>query len=172
MRSSECNTGIWIGMAFTNPFGSKNMHVRKSKRLFGMILASLAGLAGATAGHAGDTADAPGDAAVKLDEIVVTAQKREQNLQDVGTSVTALDSAALAKLGLKDVTELAMQIPGLQYNQFGATVTVFNLRGVSQNDFSDHQEAPIAVYEDDAYVAMPGAFAGSKIGRASCRERV
>ena len=147
-------------MQFTNPFGSNNMHVRKSTRLFGTILASLAGL-GATAGHAGDAADAPGEATVKLDEIVVTAQKREQNLQDVGTSVTALDSAALAKLGLKDVTELAMQVPGLQYNQFGATVTVFNLRGVSQNDFSDHQEAPIAVYEDDAYVAMPGAFAGS-----------
>ncbi len=97
----------------------------------------------------------------RLDEIVVTAQKREQNLQDVGTSVTAIDSAALTKLGIKDVTELAGQVPGLQYNQFGATVTVFNLRGVSQNDFSDHQEAPIAVYSDDAYIAMLGALAGS-----------
>src|ERR1700722_5002832 len=133
-------------MPFTNRFGSNNMHVRKSTRLSAMILASLAGLTGAPAGLAGGAADAPGDSTVKLDEIVVTAQKREQNLQDVGTSVTALDSAALAKLGLKDVTELAMQVPGLQYNQFGATVTVFNLRGVSQNDFSDHQEAPIAVY--------------------------
>jgi len=97
----------------------------------------------------------------RLDEIVVTAQKREQNLQDVGTSVTAFDSSALAKLGIKDVTELAGQVPGLQYNQFGATVTVFNIRGVSQNDFSDHQEAPIAVYSDDAYIAMLGALAGS-----------
>src|SRR6266404_2978431 len=97
----------------------------------------------------------------RLDEIVVTAQKREQNLQDVGTSVTAIDSAALTKLGIKDVTELAGQVPGLQYNQFGATVTVFNLRGVSQNDFSDHQEAPIAVYSDDAYIAMLGALGGS-----------
>lgn len=122
------------------------------------IFALMAGLAGSRHAYATDAAV---DEAVKLDEIVVTAQKREQNLQDVGTSVTALDSTALARLGLKDVTDLAMQVPGLQYNQFGATVTVFNLRGVSQNDFSDHQEAPIAVYEDDAYVAMPGAFAGS-----------
>jgi len=133
------------------------MHAEKSTRLGGMILILLAAMAGLPA--AGATG-ASGDEAGKLEEIVVTAQKREQNLQDVGTSVTALDSAALAKLGLRDVTELAMQVPGLQYNQFGATVTVFNLRGVSQNDFSDHQEAPIAVYEDDAYVAMPGAFAG------------
>jgi len=97
----------------------------------------------------------------KLNEIVVTAQKREQNLQDVGTSVTAFDSNTLERLGLKDVTEIANQVPGLQYNQFGATVTIYNLRGVSQNDFSDHQEAPIAVYADDAYIASTGALAGS-----------
>jgi len=97
----------------------------------------------------------------KLDEIVVTAQRREQNLQDVGTSVTAFDAKSLERLGLKDVTEIASQVPGLQYNQFGATVTIYNLRGVSQNDFSDHQEAPIAVYADDAYIASTGALAGS-----------
>jgi len=52
----------------------------------------------------------------KLNEIVVTAQKREQNLQDVGTSVTAFDTNTLERLGLKDVTEIANQVPGLQYN--------------------------------------------------------
>ncbi len=96
-----------------------------------------------------------------LEEIVVTAQRREQNLQDVGTSVTAFDSKTLATLGLKDVTDVAGQVPGLQFNQYGATVTIYNLRGVSQNDFSDHQEAPVAVYADDAYVANTGALAGS-----------
>src|SRR5262249_36387957 len=45
--------------------------------------------------------------------------------------------------------------------QYGATVTIYNLRGVSQNDFSDHQEAPVAVYADDAYIASTGALAGS-----------
>ena len=97
----------------------------------------------------------------KLAEIIVTAQKREQNLQDVGTSVTAFDGASLQQLGLKDVTDIAGQVPGLQYNQYGATVTIYNLRGVSQNDFSDHEEAPVAVYSDDAYIAATGALAGS-----------
>jgi iron complex outermembrane receptor protein len=96
-----------------------------------------------------------------LGEIIVTVQKREQNLQDVGTSVTAFDSKSLETLGLKDVTDIAGQVPGLQFNQYGATVTVYNLRGVSQNDFSDHQEAPIAVYADDAYIANTGALAGA-----------
>jgi iron complex outermembrane receptor protein len=99
--------------------------------------------------------------ATKLGEIIVTAQRREQNLQDVGTSVTAFDANTIEKLGFKDVTDIVGQVPGMQFNQFGATVTVYNLRGVSQNDFSDHQEAPIAVYSDDAYIATTGALAGS-----------
>jgi len=97
----------------------------------------------------------------KLEEIIVTAQRREQNLQDVGTSVTAFDTGALERADFKDVTDIVGQVPGMQFNQYGATVTVYNLRGVSQNDFSDHQEAPIAVYSDDAYVANTGALAGS-----------
>lgn len=97
----------------------------------------------------------------RLAEVIVTAQRREQNLQDVGTAVTALDSNALTQLGLRDVTQIAGQVPGLQFNQYGATVTIYNLRGVSQNDFSDHQEAPVAVYSDDAYIASTGALAGS-----------
>jgi iron complex outermembrane receptor protein len=97
----------------------------------------------------------------KLAEIVVTAQKREQNLQEVGTSLTAFDTNSLQQLGLKDVTAVTGQVPGLQFNQYGATVTIYNLRGVSQNDFSDHQEAPVAVYADDAYIASTGALAGS-----------
>src|SRR5216684_2705656 len=97
----------------------------------------------------------------KLEEIIVTAQKREQNLQDVGTSVTAFDTASLKRLGLHNVTDITEQVPGLQFNQYGSTVTVYNLRGVSQNDFSDHQEAPVAVYDDEAYVASTGALAGS-----------
>src|SRR5499425_968772 len=112
------------------------------------------GVSGLSAAQESDSGD-------KLAEIVVTAQKREQNLQEVGTSLTAFDANSLAQLGLKDVTSVTSQVPGLQFNQYGATVTIYNLRGVSQNDFSDHQEAPVAVYSDDAYIASTGALAGS-----------
>jgi iron complex outermembrane recepter protein len=105
--------------------------------------------------------EAAAGASDKLAEVVVTAQKREQNLQDVGASVAAFDARTLTQLGLHDVTDVAGQVPGLQFNQYGATVTIYNLRGVSQNDFSDHQEAPVAVYADEAYIASTGALAGS-----------
>jgi iron complex outermembrane receptor protein len=116
------------------------------------------GVNGAWASEASTQEASTGD---KLEEIIVTAQKREQNLQDVGASVTAFDSVSLQRLGLHNVTDIAEQVPGLQFNQYGSTVTVYNLRGVSQNDFSDHQEAPVAVYDDEAYVASTGALAGS-----------
>ena len=106
-------------------------------------------------------ADAPAEEATTLGEIIVTAQKREQNLQSVGVSVTALDAQSLAQMNFKDLTEVAGQVPGLQFNQYGATITIYNIRGVSQNDFTDHQEAPVAVYSDDAYIAATGALAGS-----------
>ncbi len=131
---------------------------RFATRHAGLVTLAVSSLLALPAAWAQESAEEGGD---KLAEIIVTAQKREQNLQDVGTSVTAFDGPALQQLGLKDVTDIAGQVPGLQYNQYGATVTIYNLRGVSQNDFSDHQEAPVAVYADDAYIASTGALAGS-----------
>jgi iron complex outermembrane recepter protein len=125
----------------------------RAARLAVVIIAAVGPWAASLAADAGDED--------RLAEVVVTAQRREQNLQDVGTSVTAFDAHTLEQLGFKDVTDVAGQVPGLQYNQYGATVTIYNLRGVSQNDFSDHQEAPIAVYADDAYIGSTGALAGS-----------
>jgi iron complex outermembrane recepter protein len=101
------------------------------------------------------------DEAVTLQEITVTAQRRVQNLQDVGTSITAFDAKELANLKLTDATDLVAHVPGLQFNWFGPSLLVYNLRGVSQNDYSDHQEAPVAVYSDEAYEGAMGALAGS-----------
>jgi iron complex outermembrane receptor protein len=95
-----------------------------------------------------------------ITEIVVTAQKREQGIQDVAISVTALGSEALQAMGRQDVTALAGQVPSLQVNQYSPTVTVFNIRGVSQNDFADSQEAPIAFYNDEVYIGALGAISG------------
>jgi len=122
------------------------------------LLLLAAGFSAVPYAEAQETVASDGE---KLAEIIVTAQKREQNVQTVGTSITAFDAATLQRLGMHDVTDIVGQVPGLQFNQFGSTVTVYNLRGISQNDFSDHQEAPVAVYSDDAYIASTGALAGT-----------
>jgi iron complex outermembrane receptor protein len=106
-----------------------------------------------------DAAPAPQPAASSngLGEIVVTASRREQNLQDVGISVTAIGSKALTELGVKQTTDLVAQVPALKMRQNSPNITVFNIRGVSQNAFDDHLESPIAFYQDDAYVASATA---------------
>jgi len=95
-----------------------------------------------------------------LEEVVVTAQKREQSMQDVGISVSAFSGDQMKALGVTDTTEITQQIPGFQLNTFSPNTTIFNLRGVSQNNFTDNLEAPIAVYIDDGYVASMNAISG------------
>jgi iron complex outermembrane receptor protein len=94
-----------------------------------------------------------------LEEVVITAQKREQNLNDVGLSVTAFSGGQLRDLGLTDTTQLAAYTPGLVYTENGGAPApaIFAIRGVAQSDFSDHQEGPNAVYVDGAYVSFTSA---------------
>ena len=91
--------------------------------------------------------------AAVLEEIIVTAQKREQNLQDVGISVTAFTGEQLDNLGATNTTDITQQAPGLQLFTYTPSLIVFNIRGVSQNNFIDTLEAPVAVNVDNAYVA-------------------
>jgi iron complex outermembrane receptor protein len=95
-----------------------------------------------------------------LEEVVVTAQKREQNVQDVGVAVTAVSDAALELMGPLDHTALAKTVPSVQIFSYAPNSTIINVRGVSQTDFSDIQEAPVAFYNDEVYVAQLGAIAG------------
>lgn len=94
----------------------------------------------------------------QLEEVVVTAQKREQSLQDVGLSVSAFSGEQLENLGIKNTTAITQQVPGLQLFTFSPAFTVFSLRGISQNNFQDNLEAPVAVYMDGAYVASMNAI--------------
>jgi iron complex outermembrane receptor protein len=90
-----------------------------------------------------------------LEEIVVTAQKREESLQDVAISVAAFSGRQMAELGLTHATDLVKQVPGLKVSGAGGgTVSAFSIRGVTQNDFASGQESPVAVYVDEAYISQ------------------
>lgn len=95
-----------------------------------------------------------------LEEITVTAQKREESVQDVPISVTAFTGEQVDALGLTDFTEISQQIPGLQLSAWSPNLTIFNLRGISQSNFQDHLEAPVAVYMDDAYIGTMNGISG------------
>ncbi len=95
----------------------------------------------------------------EIEEIVVTAQKREQPAQDVGISITTFTGESIRNLRIFTSEGLANQTPNLQSASFTAdpTVMLFAIRGVGQNDFADHHEGPTAIYVDEAYVGSLGA---------------
>lgn len=90
-----------------------------------------------------------------LEEITVTAQKREQSIQDVGITITAFSGEQLRQLGFEDSFDLAQMTPGVHISgNNGGQKTLFTIRGVTQNDFNDQTEAPVAVYVDEGYVGF------------------
>ncbi|MEN7538490.1 TonB-dependent receptor [Aurantiacibacter flavus] len=88
------------------------------------------------------------------DEIIVTAQFREQRLQDTPIAITALDSAAMDARSMTDVTDIAAAAPNLMLrpggSAFGPAATVY-IRGVGQYDSSYAFEPGVGMYIDDVY---------------------
>lgn len=95
-----------------------------------------------------------GLAAQVLEEITVTAQKREESIQDVGIAITAFSGELITALGYENAEEISRMTPGLHYVPLnGGQESQFTIRGVIQSDFNDFIESPNAVYIDEGYVS-------------------
>jgi iron complex outermembrane recepter protein len=96
------------------------------------------------------------------EQIVVTARRREELIQDVPGSVSAFSGAALEKAGIPDLTGLADLVPNTTLKTSRATnstLTAF-IRGIGQQDPVAGYEQGVGVYLDDVYLARPqGALA-------------
>ena len=103
-----------------------------------------------------------GQANSGLAEIVVTAQKREQNMQDVPVAVTALTSEALTSRNVASVADLPRLAPSLTLTQGNVpTNNSLNLRGIGTVSFSTGIEPSVAVIVDDvALLQQAQAFSG------------
>ena len=103
---------------------------------------------------------APAMAQDVLEEVIVTAQKREQLLSDVGISVTAFTGEQVRELGFTNTVDIVQMTPGLNYtvpNAEGSQINFF-LRGVGLNDFGDANENPVGAYFDDVYRGAMGGL--------------
>ncbi len=93
----------------------------------------------------------------QLAEVVVTARRREETLQDVPLAVSAFSAAALEQVGASDIAELAQFVPSVTLEPSRATnstLTAF-IRGVGQQDPLAGFEQGVALYVDDVYIARP-----------------
>lgn len=93
-----------------------------------------------------------------LEEVVVTAQKRQQNSQDVGIALSAFTGDQLRAMGVTQSFDAAAFVPGVHISgNLAGQNTQFTIRGVTQNDFNDIVEAPNAAYLDEGYLAIAQA---------------
>ena len=114
-------------------------------RVFAIAIAGvLAGNLATTVVRADDTA---------LDEVVVTAQRRSENVQDVPASITVFTPQQLADFRIEQTGDLAAYTPGLYVStsQFGDPV--FSLRGVGMNNANTNQNPAVTEYINE--VALP-----------------
>lgn len=94
---------------------------------------------------------------LSLEEVIVTAQRREQSLQDVPVAVTAFDAEALKRTGVATIVDLQRSIPNttLQVSRgTNSTLTAY-VRGIGQADPLWGFEPGVGLYVDDVYLARP-----------------
>ena len=94
-----------------------------------------------------------------LEEVVVTAQKREQNMQDVGISVTAMSGDNLRSLGITNSADIASFTPNLSIVSLAGegNQPVIFLRGIGLNDYNTNNAGPIGMYVDEVIISSPTA---------------
>ncbi len=92
-----------------------------------------------------------GIASAQLDEIVVTAERRVANLQDVPVAVTAISAEDIERAGIHDPHTLQFKVPNFNFSAFSPGQNVFSLRGISSNEDGAGTENSIAVFMDDVY---------------------
>jgi iron complex outermembrane receptor protein len=123
-----------------------------SRALMAALL--LAGLASIADAQTQSATTAPAAAANQptgsLEEIIVTAQKRSERLQDVPVTITALSSDYLEKNGVERMSDLPTAVSGLLWSNQGAWIEP-NIRGVYTNVAAIGSGSPIAIYLDGIY---------------------
>lgn len=120
------------------------MSIKKAKLTNASILALLSAVMASSTSYA------------QVDEIVVTARKKTENLQTAPISITALSAETIETRQLFNVNEIAQYVPNLQYSSSAAgtaSASSFSIRGIGQIDFISTTDSGVATYLDGVYLA-------------------
>ena len=96
---------------------------------------------------------APFTAHAQLEEIIVTAQKRQQSLQDVSIAISAFDGSQLQELGLTNLEQLPAVVPSVELSDArGAGQPTWVIRGAGLADFNANNTPVAAIFYDEVYM--------------------
>lgn len=92
-----------------------------------------------------------------LEEVIVTARRRAESLQETPVAVTALDASALRDAGIKNLADLNQIAPNIEVASANGTAPLANIyiRGVGQRNTGANIDSGVGIYIDDIYVGRP-----------------
>ncbi|MFC5345551.1 TonB-dependent receptor [Brevundimonas staleyi] len=125
-------------------------------RAFLLGAASLAALSTATGVQAQEAVPTQAGE-TRLDEIVVTARRRAESLQDVPVAVSAFSEERLSDLQADDISGIQYSVPNLYLDRGDGANAVVYLRGVGQNDSLAFADPGVGIYVDDVFIARSQA---------------
>lgn len=96
-----------------------------------------------------------------LEEVIVTAQKRAESVQDVPLSISAYSGEYIQKFGITDVGDLTYHTPGLNGNAYANTESVFTVRGIGTAAFGITVDSSVGVFIDGIALGRPAIAASS-----------
>jgi iron complex outermembrane receptor protein len=99
----------------------------------------------------------PAGAQNVLEEVVVTARKREESLQEAPVAVTALTSASLREAGVRNLADLNQIVPNIEVQSYNGNAGVGNIyiRGIGQRNTGPNIDSGVGIYIDDVYLGRP-----------------
>ena len=98
-----------------------------------------------------------GGGANMIEEVTVTATRRETQLMDTPVSMTALSGDTLESRGIKSPTDLENEVPNLSLERIGGAIQI-RIRGITSNDISEKGDPSVAFMMDGVYISRPQAI--------------
>ncbi|MCB1697698.1 MAG: TonB-dependent receptor [Halioglobus sp.] len=99
-----------------------------------------------------------------IEEVMVTAQKREQNAQDIPVALTAIDAQTIEEAGIRSTQDVVQLAPSLTVNEGNHKQTSsFSIRGIGTNVYGTGVEQGVALLVDDVAAVQPGQTMGSLV---------
>lgn len=131
-------------------------------RFFKTAMGASAPAAAASASSGSGASVAPAAASdALLDEVIVTARRRAENIQDVPMSVTAVGEAFISKAGLSDLSELSVYVPSFNINtQNTSRNTAVLVRGIGSAGANPGIEPSVGLFIDGVYQPQGGLVVG------------
>ena len=104
-----------------------------------------------------------------IEDVIVTATRRETNIMETPIAVSAVSQEELTKYGISNIKDLSYSLPGLSIqNMTDTSAPIITLRGVRSNNVPEVGDPAVGIHVDGLYVARPQAAAALMFDLERC----